>query len=372
MPAQITNYQCPACTGPLHFVGESGKLECDYCGSSYEAAEIQALYAEKEEKAAAAQQAAEEAKKDHGTSPIDGGVWDTSGFCQDWGAEGKGMRAYSCPSCGAELVCDETTAATSCPYCGNPAVVPGQFSGVLRPDFIIPFKSSKEDAIKALKKHYQGKFFLPKCFTQENHVQEIRGIYVPFWMFDGEAEGDAHYEAARSRTYRSGDYEITETKHYDVYRAGSVAFEKVPVDASSKLPDNHMDSIEPYNYKELKPFSTAYLPGFLADKFDVTVEQCRQRADQRCEGTLASALRGTVKRYDLCVLRDSSVHLRRGKVHYALMPVWMLNTKWHGKDFLFAMNGQTGKLVGDLPVSWGKFWGLFAAIAVPLACWAQR
>ena len=140
MPAQITNYQCPACTGPLHFVGESGKLECDYCGSSYEAAEIQALYAEKEEKAAAAQQAAEEAKKDHGTSPIDGGVWDTSGFCQDWGAEGKGMRAYSCPSCGAELVCDETTAATSCPYCGNPAVVPGQFSGVLRPDFIIPFK----------------------------------------------------------------------------------------------------------------------------------------------------------------------------------------------------------------------------------------
>ena len=166
----------------------------------------------------------------------------------------------------------------------------------------------------------------------------------------------------------SGDYEITETKHYDVYRAGSVAFEKVPVDASSKLPDNHMDSIEPYNYKELKPFSTAYLPGFLADKFDVTVEQCRQRADQRCEGTLASALRGTVKRYDLCVLRDSSVHLRRGKVHYALMPVWMLNTKWHGKDFLFAMNGQTGKLVGDLPVSWGKFWGLFAAIAVPPGC----
>ena len=99
----------------------------------------------------------------------------------------------------------------------------------------------------------------------------------------------------------------------------------------------------------------------------MTVEQCRQRADQRCEGTLASALRGTVKRYDLCVLRDSSVHLRRGKVHYALMPVWMLNTKWHGKDFLFAMNGQTGKLVGDLPINWLKVLGVFAAIAIPLA-----
>ena len=132
------------------------------------------------------------------------------------------MRAYSCPSCGAELICDENTAATSCPYCGNPTVVPGQFSGQLRPDFIIPFKLSKEDAVKALKDHYKGKIFLPKSFTQENHVQEIQGIYVPFWMFDGEAEGDACYEATRSHTYRSGDYEITKTEHYDVYRAGFV------------------------------------------------------------------------------------------------------------------------------------------------------
>lgn len=367
MPTQVTNYQCPSCTGPLHFSGASGRLECEYCDASYDVAEIEALYAEKEKSAAAAKQTAKEGSAGQSVPSVDGSAWDTSDFCEDWGAEGDGMRVYGCPSCGAQLICEESTAAASCPYCGNPTVVPGQFSGALRPDFIVPFKLSKEEAVKALKSHYKGKFFLPKSFISENHVQEIRGIYVPFWMFDGEAEGDAHYEATRSRTYRSGDYEITETKHYDVYRAGTVTFEKVPVDASSKMPDGHMDSIEPYDYKELKPFSTAYLPGFLADKFDVTVEQSRQRADQRCEGTLASALRGTVKRYDLCILRDSSVHLRRGKVHYALMPVWMLNTKWHGKDFTFAMNGQTGKLVGDLPVSWGKFWGLFAAIAIPLS-----
>ena len=364
MPTQVTNYQCPACTGPLHFVGASGKLECEYCGTSYDVAEIESLYADKEEKAAAAQQAAEAGQS---TAAADGGAWDTSGFSEDWGEEGDGMRAYNCPSCGAELICDENTAATSCPYCGNPTVVPGQFSGQLRPDFIIPFKLSKEDAVRALKKHYKGKIFLPKRFTLENHVQEIQGIYVPFWMFDGEAEGDAHYEATRSHTYRSGDYEITETEHYDVYRAGMVNFEKIPVDASSKMPDDHMDSIEPYDYQELKPFSTAYLPGFLADKFDVTVEQCRQRADQRCEGTLSSALRNTVTGYHTCTLIHDSVNLKRGKVHYALMPVWMLNTKWKGKDFLFAMNGQTGKLVGDLPVSWGRFWSLFAAIVAPLS-----
>lgn len=367
MPAQRTNYQCPGCTGPLHFSGASGKLECEYCGASYDPAEIEALYAEKEEKAAAAQQAAEEARDRQAPPSGDEAAWDTSDFSRDWGAEGDGMRAYSCPSCGAELICEESTAATSCPYCGNPTVVPGQFSGELRPDFILPFKLSKDDAVKALKAHYKGKFFLPKRFTEENHVQEIRGIYVPFWLFDGQAEGDAHYEATRSHIYRLGDYEITETEHYDIYRAGTVTFEKIPVDASSKMPDDHMDSIEPYDYQELKVFSTAYLPGFLADKFDVTVEACRERADQRCAGTLTSALRDTVTGYDTCMPTSNSVNLKRGKVHYAMKPVWMLNTKWKGKDFLFAMNGQTGKLVGDLPVSWGKVWGLFAAIAAPLS-----
>lgn len=363
MPTQVTNYQCPSCTGPLHYSGASGKLECDYCGSSYTVAEIEALYKEKEAKAAEAFETADTAAQ----SGDDSSAWDTGSMSSDWGADAAGMKTYSCPSCGAELICDANTAATACPYCGNPTVVPGQFAGALKPDYVLPFKLSREDAINALRRHYKNKPFLPRAFSAQNQIEKIQGVYVPFWMFDGEAEGDAHYEAARSRTYRSGDYEITETKHYDVYRAGSVAFEKVPVDASSKLPDNHMDSIEPYNYKELKPFSTAYLPGFLADKFDVTVEQCRQRADQRCEGTFLSSLRSTIKHYDSCTLTECHVHLKRGQVHYALLPVWMLNTKWRGKDFIFAMNGQTGKLVGDLPINWWKVVGVFAAVAIPLA-----
>ena len=171
MPTQVTNYQCPACTGPLHFVGASGKLECEYCGSSYDVAEIEALYAGKEEKAAAAQQKAEETR----ASSPDGG-WDTSAITDDWGADGAAMKAYSCPSCGAELICDESTAATSCPYCGNPTVVPGQFAGTLKPDFVLPFKLSKDDAIRALKQHYKGQALLPKSFSSENHWHELKGV----------------------------------------------------------------------------------------------------------------------------------------------------------------------------------------------------
>ena len=364
MPSMITNYKCPACTGPLHFVGSSGKLECDYCGSIYDVKEIEALQAKDEAKAEAAFQK-EEAKAE--AAAQSGDAWDTSSLGGDWGAAGAGMKAYNCPSCGAELICDSTTAATSCPYCGNPTIVPGQFAGTLKPDFILPFKLDKNAAVAALKRHYEGKRLLPKSFTDQNHIEEIKGVYVPFWLFDGTADASASFEATRSFTRREGKYQVTTTEHFDIFRAGTMDFQKVPVDASSHMPDGHMDSIEPYDYSDLKPFSTAYLPGFLADKYDVRAEDCASRADQRCETTAVNTLASTVQGYEMVLPRQQNVRLRRGKVYYALMPVWMLNTKWNGQNFLFAMNGQTGKLVGDLPVDKGRFWTLFASVAAPVA-----
>ncbi len=360
MPTQATNYQCPACTGPLHFVGDSGRLECEYCGTSFDVAEIETLYAEKEAKAEEA--AAAQSEK----AAEDASEWDLSDLQEDWGSDAEGMRSYSCPSCGAELLCDAVTAATSCPYCGNPTVIPGQFAGDLKPDFIIPFRLSREDAIAALKKHYGKKPLLPKAFSEKNHIAEIKGVYVPFWMFDGRAEGSVTFDATRVHKRRSGGYEITETEHFDVWRSGTLSFEKVPVDASSRMPDDYMDSIEPYDYSELKPFSKAYLPGFLADKYDVSAEDCFARADERCSSSFVSALEGTVTGYTSCTKSTSDIRLCRGSVHYALMPVWLLNTKWKEENFLFAMNGQTGKLVGRLPVSIKRAIGLYAAIAAPL------
>ncbi len=362
MATQITNYQCPACTGPLHFVGASGRLECDYCGSTFSVEEIEQLYADKEEASvqAAEQQAAQQPSTEH-----DQGEWDLTGS-DDWGP-GEGMRAYNCPSCGAELICDETTAATSCPYCGNPSIVPGQFVGVLRPDCIIPFKVEKNAAIAALKQFYHKKRLLPRAFTTDNHLQEIQGIYVPFWLFDGSGDVDVSYHATRSHTRVSGNYRITTTEHFNVQRAGVVAFEKLPVDASSKMPDAYMDSIEPFDYSELKDFSTAYLPGYLADKYDVSQDDCAVRADRRCRSSCLTAMRNTVSGYETVTATGSNVALRREKVRYALLPVWLLHTKWNGEDYLFSVNGQTGKLTGNLPVSKGRFWAWFAGIFAPLA-----
>ncbi len=357
MPS-IVNYKCPSCTGPLRYVGSSGKLECEYCGSIYDVEEIEALQKPQEE---AAQQNFEHAEQQAAVQAEQN--WDTSALSSDWGAEAGSMRAYNCQSCGAEIICDETTAATSCPYCGNNAIIPGQFAGSLRPDLIIPFKLDKAAAERALKNHYHGKKFLPKAFSQQNHIEQVKGVYVPFWLFDGTADVQARFEGTRSYVTREGDYRVTTTEHFDIYRAGTVDFEKVPVDASTKMPDNHMDSIEPFDYSEIKDFSTAYLPGYLADKYDVTPEDCAERADTRCADTAVSEIAATVNGYEMVIPGPRNVRLNRGKVRYALFPVWMLNTKWNGQNYLFAMNGQTGKLVGDLPVDKKRYWSTFALIA---------
>lgn len=365
MPAQIAEYKCPACTGPLHFVGESGKLECDYCGSTYDVAEIEALYAGQEAGAKAAFQEAE-AKEKNG-EPGEEPAWDTSALQGDWGADGEGMKAYNCPSCGAELICDATTAATSCPYCGNNTIVPGQFGGTMKPDYVIPFKLDKKAAVAALKKHYSKKFFLPRAFSSGNHLEEVQGIYAPFWLFDAGAEADCRFHATRSHTHTDGDYRVTVTEHFDVRRSGTMEFERIPVDGSKKMPDDYMDSIEPFDYAGLKSFSTAYLPGYLADKYDVTAQESMERADRRCHNSAFDQMRRDISGYEVVNQVGGNVRLHRGKVHYVLMPVWTLRTRWKNQDYLFMMNGQTGKMVGDLPVSNGKVTAFFSVLAVTLS-----
>ena len=370
MAQQVTNYQCPLCTGPLHFDAGTGKLECEYSGGSFSTEEIESYYREKDEKAALSAADAEQTQEEHASPEADPG-WDLSDVGSQWGSDADGIRVYNCPSCGAELICDDTTAATACPYCDNPTIIPGQLGGALKPDYIIPFQLDKKHAIAALKKHYRKRPLLPKAFQTANHLEEIKGIYVPFWLFDGAAKGRMVFDATRSKVYQQGNYEITETQHYKVVREGNIVFEHIPVDGSKKMPDDYMDSLEPFDYSQMADFSTAYLPGYLADKYDVSARESCQRADARASSTLSDSLERTVTGYEHVSVQQENIHLDRNKVKYALLPVWLLRTKWEGNDYLFAMNGQTGKLVGDLPIDQKKkrlaFWGAYALFFLIMA-----
>ena len=358
MADQVTNYQCPACTGPLRFDGKTGKLKCDYCGSYFTVQEVEKLYAAKNASAEKAKENADKAKEnaDKAKENADSG--------SGWGSDAAKMRAYNCTSCGAELICDETTAATQCPYCGNNTVIPGQFAGTLKPDCVIPFKYEKQDAVKALKGYYKGKTLLPGSFNNSNHLEEIKGVYVPFWLYSGHVDARGLYEARQDEVHRQGEYEITRSRHYEVSREGTINFSRVPVDASTKMPDDLMDSIEPFDYRDLKEFSLAYMPGYLANKYDVSRQECGKRAAERSRNSAQDALRGTVDGYTSVTTRTHDEKIYNEKTEYAVLPVWLLSTKWQAQNFLFAMNGQTGKMIGNLPVSRAKQTIWFLAVFI--------
>ena len=394
MATGIHTYQCPACTGPLHFGAGSGKLECEYCGSSYEVAEVEAFYAQKaapapkltcpackaelncedmsgeatcpgcgaeftmEDLRAYAEQRAEKQE--------DNMTWDTqAGSAWDEG-ETDGLRVYSCKTCGGEIVAEETTGATACPYCGNPVVLSGHFAGLLKPDLVIPFQVDKKGAIAALQNHYKGKRLLPKVFKDQNHIEEVKGLYVPVWLFDADADALVEYEATKVRTWSDSEYNYTETRHYAALRGGTLGFADVPVDGSTKMDDTLMESIEPFDISGAVPFKTAYLPGYMADKYDVDADASIGRANERIKQSTEDAFRSTVIGYTSVTTVDSNVRLENGRARYALFPVWILNTDWMGKKFTFAINGQTGKIAGDLPMDKGAFWkyllGVTAAV----------
>ena len=293
--AVLQEYKCPCCGGAIAFDSTLQKMKCPYCDTEFEM-ETLASY-----------------DNELKNEPAEDMQWESAAGAEWQENETEGLRSYVCKSCGGEIVGDENTAATSCPFCGNPVVMMGQFSGALKPDYVIPFKLDKKAAKAALNKHYGGKKLLPKVFKDQNHIDEVKGVYVPFWIFDADADANIRYKATRVRAWSDSNY-------------------------------------KPFDFSEAVDFQTAYLAGYLADKYDVDAEQSIDRANARIKQSTADAFAATVQGYTSVVPEATSIRLQNGQAKYALYPVWLLNTTWKGKKYTFAMNGQTGKLVGDLPL----------------------
>ena len=346
--------KCPSCGGGLNFDSGLQKLKCPYCDSEFD---VEAMRARDE----VLNQTLET------PSVMD---WEIHGGGQ-WSEEEKdNLFLYNCKSCGAEIVGDRNMAATECAYCGNTLIVMNQFSGMLKPDYVIPFQLNKEEAKKKLKEHVQGKRLLPKAFKDENHIDEIKGIYVPFWLFDADVDADMLFKVTRVTTYGDADYNYTKTSYYSAKRSGNVSFDSVPVDGSSKMADDLMEAIEPFDLNGLQPFETAYLAGYMADKYDVNEEESITRANDRIKKSTEELFRASIHNATSVSVEGSSIRLSNSKARYALYPVWILNTTYKGEKYTFAMNGQTGKFVGNLPMDKNRYWMylcLRAGIVAPIA-----
>ncbi len=356
----LQEYKCPCCGGALAFDSSIQKMKCPFCDTEFEMEALEGY---------------DEVLKEDRADSME---WETTAGGEWENGEADALRTYICKSCGGEIVGDANTAATTCPFCGNRVVMMGNFSGALKPDLIIPFKLDKNAAKDGLMRHLSGKRLLPRVFKSQNHIDEIKGVYVPFWLFDTDADAQMRYSATKVRTWSDEDYDYKETSHFAVSRGGNISFENVPVDGSSKMADDLMESIEPYNMADAVDFRTAYLAGYLADKYDVGAEESVERANERVKKSMESAFAATVKDYDTVETENSSIQLKNGKAKYALYPVWLLNTTWNGNQYTFAMNGQTGKFVGNLPIDKAAaakwFFGLAGGIGIGLyaLAWVLR
>ncbi|GHU25790.1 hypothetical protein FACS1894172_12270 [Spirochaetia bacterium] len=338
----VMEYKCPNCGGSVKFSSGSQKLVCDYCGTSFEP-DVLKQYNE-----------------ELSNVPADNLKWSELDKGDQW--QDANLATMNCTSCGAQIIAAPTTSATACPYCNTPVVITGKLSGALKPDCMIPFKLDKEKAKSALDDHLRGKPLLPSLFKTQNRIDSITGVYVPFWLFDCKAHANIHYRAIKIKTWSDNNFNYTKKDFYSVYREGDLAFERVPVDGSEQMDDALMEAIEPFEYRDSTDFQSAYLLGYMAEKYDVDAAKSKDRANVRIKRSTEKTLGDTVTGYTSVTPENSSVQLSDAVVRYALLPVWMLNTKYKGTMYSFAMNGQTGKFIGNLPVSKAKAFGFFTGI----------
>ncbi|WP_368251293.1 TFIIB-type zinc ribbon-containing protein [Enterococcus sp. 2201sp1_2201st1_B8_2201SCRN_220225] len=360
---EVITHKCPNCGGALTFDPADQKFHCPYCLSIFTEAEV----SEFEAKQKAAQMVDEDNSTATGTTE-DAASKDTTTETET-SAEGT-MELYLCPSCGAEIVTDTTTAATFCYYCHNPVVLQGRLSGKFLPDKVLPFAITKEEAVESFLNWSQKKWFVPKDFFNKDQVAKLTGVYFPYWNVNAQADGGLNGTGTSLRVWIVGDIEYTETKQYEVRRAGRFRFSNLVKNALSKNTQQKMvESVQPFQLEQAVNFKDQYLAGFQAEKRDIEYQTLASDVEQELKGYGENLLKNTVGSFTTFSVQSSHLELTDTKKEYLLLPVWLVTYQADDdrkKTFYYAMNGQTGKVAGILPISYKKLGlvagGIFAGL----------
>ena len=330
----VVQYKCPNCGGGLIFDAVKQDFICEYCDSVFKEQDF----------------FGSDRKLDSEMSD------------QENTSEYENALLYSCPSCGAEIITDETTAATTCYYCSNPVVLSGKLSGALKPDYIIPFKIDKKTAIDKFKSFCGKKKFLPKNFLSDSRLEEIKGVYFPYWYIDCDANGSLNATSTQIRSWIVGDIKYTETTIMGHFRQGNMKIRNMPETALKSKDRDLMKYVCPFDCVDFVPFSMSYLSGYFAEKRDIEKDEIFQQSVDKIKSYSAEKLKSSINSTGINI-KNSQINVGESQWRYNLLPVWVLNYKHGDKNYIYALNGQTGSLYGELPVSKKKLATLFAAVA---------
>lgn len=336
-------FKCPNCGGELMFDPSTQQYKCEYCGSDFSQEDLEHME----------HVWGEEVFDEGGMGGYPGGE-DTK--------ESSTAVVYTCPSCGAQIITDETTAALFCYYCHNPVVLSGQLSGEYLPDRIIPFAIDKDAAMKQFLEYIWRRKFVPAAFFDQAQLEKFSGIYYPYWIYGCRMEGRIDGEATKVRVWSTGDTEYTETSVFHVERDGRVSLENMTKNALRESDKALVEGVLPFRLNEMKPFSMGYLSGFFAQRRDVEKQGAETQFHQDAEKYAKNILRDTIRGYSTVNVREDRMELRDEKWQYLLLPVWVLTYAGkNGRRYYYAMNGQTGTICGKLPVDYRKL-GIFSGL----------
>jgi len=216
---------------------------------------------------------------------------------------------------------------------------------------VLPFQIDRDAALGHFRDWCKKHWFLPKDFLSAAQQEKITGLYVPFWVTDCNMNAEMEALGKIVRSWTSGDYRYTETREFAVARKAKVVLRGLPADGASHIDDDLMEAVEPFDYRQVKPFAMQYLSGFFAEKYDMNMSAMFPRIQKRAVQASDQLLRATMKNYSSVSVTRSDIKVMSTSWEYMLLPVWFMTYSYRGKIYEFALNGQTAKFVGTPPVS---------------------
>lgn len=323
-------FACKNCGGNVKYDIASGQLACEYCHSLFDP------YAYEDKTSDA------EVSKDFDAT------------------------IFTCPQCGGEIISTDNTAAGFCSFCGASTVLYSRISKEHRPDYIIPFQKTKDDCKQAYSRLMAKAIFAPSELKDPKKIDSFRGIYMPYWTYYVTLDGSLNIPATKSQ--RRGDYIITD--HFNLTGTLDSYYKGLSYDASSSFDDSISESLAPYDVKGMKGFTPAYLSGFYGDTADVDSAVYKPDAEETAFTSTVDSINKVPAFRGYNIKKGSqtpqSLNTTTKEINYSLFPVWFMSYRNNDRVAYATVNGQTGKVVADIPISFKKFLAGSFITAIPI------
>lgn len=333
-----STYHCPNCRAPIAFNPDRQLYVCDYCNSSFNQEEMNAFFAKQEAKdnQKAEQEAEKEAER------------------QKSAPEGEiHVNEYHCQNCGASVVTDETTTSTFCYYCHSPVIITTRLQGDFKPNQLLPFRIGEERAKKEFLAYCSKKKFLPSDFTSDAQLEKMTGLYLPYWYIDSDVNVNFVGQSKSVEVWRVGDYEYRETSIFLHQRQGTYNINNVNIPAFEKIDRNLLNGVEPFEPEEFQAFTTPMLQGYFTEQATVDKSEAIPIMYKEIDKIAGNMLDSSLGAADIKTnVKTFEHHDHEWK--YSLLPIWILTYNYLGKIYVYAMNGQSGRAFGEMPIDMKK------------------